>query len=311
MIEIQNLTKKFRNLTAVDDLSFTAESGRVTGFLGPNGAGKTTTMRMMVGLDRPTSGWARIDGRELKDFECPLRAVGVLLNVDAAPAQMTARNHLRWLARAGMIPLERADTVLEIVGLGDAMDRRIGSMSLGMRQRVGVAAALLGDPGTLILDEPINGLDPDGVLWIRTLLKKLAAEGRTVLVSSHLMFEMQETADRVVVVGRGRLVAEMSMAELDQQVSTAPVRVRTAHTDEVVAELQRRQDAVTVERLDGDAVRIVGATGEQIGTAAFDVGSPVYELTAEAESLEDVYMKLTHDATEYRATTEDPVGALR
>lgn len=311
MIEIQNLTKTFRGFTAVDDLSFRAESGLVTGFLGPNGAGKSTTMRMMVGLDRPTSGWARIDGRELREFSSPLRTVGVLLSADAAPAQMSALNHLRWLARAGMIPLERAEEVLDVVGLGDAVDRKIGSMSLGMRQRVGIAAALLGDPGTLILDEPINGLDPDGVLWVRTLLRKLAAEGRTVLVSSHLMFEMQETADRVVVIGRGKLVAEMSIDDLETQVNAVPVRVRTANPDQVVAELHRRRSAITVERLEGGAIRIVGASGDEIGSAAFDIGSPIFELTPERESLEDVYMKLTHDSTDYRATTDDRVGAVR
>ncbi len=311
MIEIQNLTKKYKSVTAVDDLSFRAESGLVTGFLGPNGAGKSTTMRMMVGLDRPTSGWARIDGRELRDFAAPLRTVGVLLSADAAPAQMSALRHLRWLARASAIPLRRAEEVLDVVGLSGAVDRRIGSMSLGMRQRVGIAAALLGDPGPLILDEPINGLDPDGVLWIRTLLKQLAAEGRTVLVSSHLMFEMQETADRVVVIGRGRLVAEMSIADLQTQVEAVPVRVRTTHPDRVVAELHRRRRAVTVESLDGGAVRILGASGDEVGEAAFTAGSPVFELTPERESLEDVYMKLTHDATDYRATTDERAGADR
>jgi ABC-2 type transport system ATP-binding protein len=310
MIEIKNLTKRYGSLTAADDLSFRAESGQVTGFLGPNGAGKTTTMRMVLGLDRPTSGWARIDGKELSEVAAPLRTVGALLAADAAPAQMTARNHLRWIARAGAIPLGRVDDVLDLVGLTSAASRRIGSMSLGMRQRVGIAAALLGDPANFVLDEPINGLDPDGVLWVRNLLKKLADEGRTVLVSSHLMFEMQQAADQVVVIGRGRLVAEMTMGDLESRVAAVPVRLRTEDPDTVLAELRKQGRRIAVERLEHGVLRIDGASPEQIGVAAFAAGSPIYELSPQRESLEDIYMKLTHEATEYRTTT-DQAGAVR
>jgi ABC-2 type transport system ATP-binding protein len=311
MIETRNLTKRYGRVTAVDDLTFRAESGMVTGFLGPNGAGKTTTMRMLLGLDHPTGGWARIDDRPLSGFDAPLRTVGALLSAEAAPAQMTARNHLRWIARAGAIPTGRVDEVLDLVGLSGAAQRRIGSMSLGMRQRVGIAAALLGDPANLVLDEPINGLDPEGVLWVRTLLRKLADEGRTVLVSSHLMFEMQQTADRIVVIGRGRLVAEMTMDELESRVAAVPVRLRTEHPGQVIDELRRRGHQVAVEQREHGILRISGVYQDEIGAAAFAVGSPVYELSPERESLEDVYMKLTHEATEYRAAADDRVGALR
>jgi ABC-2 type transport system ATP-binding protein len=311
MIEIRDLTKRYRGTTAVEDLSFRAESGRVTGFLGPNGAGKTTTMRVLAGLDRATSGSARIDGRELAATPAPLRTVGFLLSADAAPAQMAARAHLRWLATASGVPLRRVEEVLGVVGLGDAAERRIGSMSLGMRQRVGIAAALLGDPGTLVLDEPINGLDPDGVLWVRTLLTSLAGEGRTVLLSSHLMSEMQLTADRVVVIGRGRLVAEVDIGELETRAATAPVRLRTASPRSVVDELHHRGQRVSVEPLGGDALRITGASAEEVGVAAFAAGSPVLELSPQHESLEELYLRLTHDQAEYRATALDREGAHR
>jgi ABC-2 type transport system ATP-binding protein len=301
VIEVQDLTKTYGDRTVVDGLSFRAESGRVTGFLGPNGAGKSTTMRMVVGLDRPTAGRARIDGRALRDVPSPLRAVGALLSADAAPAQMTALRHLRWLARAAALPLRRAEEVLDVVGLSGAADRRIGALSLGMRQRLGLAAALLGDPGALVLDEPVNGLDPDGVAWVRTLLRGLAAEGRTVLVSSHLMFEMQETADRVVVIGRGRLVAERDVGDLAGGAGTAPVRLRTGRPQQVVEELRRRGVAVAVEHLDGGVLRLTGPRADDVGRAAFAIGSPVLELAPERGSLEEVYLQLTRDTTDHRA----------
>ena len=219
MIQTQHLTKRFRAVTAVDDLSITAPDGRVTGFVGPNGSGKTSTMRMVVGLDRPTSGAALIDGRQLRDHPAPQRVVGAVLDSRAAPDAMTVRAHLRWLATAGRIPLARADHVLEEVGLGPVLSRRIGALSLGMRQRLGIAAALLGDPGTVILDEPVNGLDPDGVRWVRHLMHRLAAEGRCVLVSSHLMAEMQQTADSVVVIGAGRLLGQLDISGLPEGTS--------------------------------------------------------------------------------------------
>jgi len=219
MIETQHLTKRHRSVTAVDDLSMTAPDGQVTGFVGPNGSGKTSTMRMMVGLDRPTSGTATIDQQHLRVHPAPQRAVGVVLDSGGAPDGMTARAHLRWLATAGRIPLTRAEHLLEEVGLGSAASRRVGALSLGMRQRLGIAAALLGDPGTIILDEPVNGLDPDGVRWMRRLMRRLAEEGCCVLVSSHLMAEMQQTADRVVVIGAGRLLGQFDISDLDEGTS--------------------------------------------------------------------------------------------
>lgn len=226
MIETKKLTRRFRGLTAVDDLSITVPDGRVTGFVGPNGAGKTTTMRMLVGLERPTSGEAVVDGRRLRDHAAPQRVVGVMLDARSAPDGMTARAHLRWLAAAGRIPAARADLLLEEVGLGSVMSRRIGGMSMGMRQRLGVAAALLGDPGTIILDEPVNGLDPDGVRWMRHLMRDLAAEGRCVLVSSHLMAEMQQTADRVIVIGAGCHLGEFEISDLDEGTSLEDAYLR-------------------------------------------------------------------------------------
>ncbi len=296
MIETRSLSKRYRRITAVDDLSFRAADGRVTGFLGPNGAGKSTTMRMILGLDRPTAGDARIDGRALAEHAAPLRVVGALLDAGAAPGSMTARAHLRWIARAGRIADARVEQVLDDVGLTSAIGRRISSLSLGMRQRLGIAAALLGDPGTLVLDEPVNGLDPDGVRWVRTLLRRLAGEGRTVLVSSHLMSEMQQTADAVVVIGRGRLVAEVSIDELGR---AAPIRVRVTDPRRLVAELRRA--GAGVESMTDGALRVTGIDTEQVGDAAFACGVRVHELTRERASLEELFMQLTDGEAEHRA----------
>jgi ABC-2 type transport system ATP-binding protein len=226
VIETLHLTKRHRAITAVDDLSLTAQDGQVTGFVGPNGSGKTSTMRIVVGLDCPTSGSATIDKRPLRDHRAPQRVVGAVLDARSAPEGMTTRAHLRWLAAAGRIPDRRADELLDEVGLATAASRRVGALSLGMRQRLGIAAALLGEPGTLILDEPVNGLDPDGVRWVRQLMRRLAAEGRCVLVSSHLMAEMQQTADRVVVIGAGKLMAEIDIGDLDEGTSLEDVYVK-------------------------------------------------------------------------------------
>ena len=317
MIEVQHLTKRYGALTAVEDLTFRAENGLVTGFLGPNGAGKTTTMRMILGLDGPSAGWARIDGVPLRDHAAPLLTVGALLNADSAAPTMTARAHLRWVARAGRIGDERVDEVLDLVGLHSAARRKIGGMSLGMRQRLGIATALLGDPGTLVLDEPINGLDPDGVLWVRTLLKNLAVEGRAVLVSSHLMSEMELTADRVVVVGQGRLVAEMPMSDLGNAAQQATIRVRAAEPATLLGALRRDHGDVRLEPVEarrpepgpGKLLRITGLTAREIGDTAASAGTPVYELTPERASLEEVFMRLTHHAAEYVAA-EPRTGAL-
>ncbi|KAB2350062.1 ABC transporter ATP-binding protein [Actinomadura rudentiformis] len=226
MIETRGLQKRYRGILAVDDLSFTAPDGQVTGFLRPNGAGKTTTMRIMLGLERATCGSATIDGRPLREHAAPQRVVGAVLDARGAPAGMTARAHLRWLAAAGRIPDTRADDLLEQVGLATVATRRIGALSLGMRQRLGIAAALLGDPGTLILDEPVNGLDPDGVRWVRHLMRRLAAEGRCVLVSSHLMAEMQQTADRIAVIGAGRLLSRFDIGDLAEGATLEDAYVR-------------------------------------------------------------------------------------
>ena len=319
MIEVERLTKRFGGLTAVNDLTFRAEDGLVTGFLGPNGAGKTTTMRMILGLDSPSAGWARIDGKLLRDHSSPLRSVGVLLNADSAAPTMTAWAHLRWVARAGAIPDARVDEVLELVGLRTAGQRKVGTMSLGMRQRLGIATALLGDPGTFILDEPINGLDPDGVLWVRTLLKKLAAEGRAVLVSSHLMSEMELTADKVVVIGQGRLVAELAMSDLEDSAHRAPVRVRVAEQAALLDALRRIYGDVKIEYPEpvhgrrsgpGSILRIEGLTPEEIGDTAAATGTAIYELTLERPTLEDVFMRLTHNAADYVAS-DSTTGALQ
>jgi ABC-2 type transport system ATP-binding protein len=221
MIEIQRLSKQYGQVRAVDNLTFTVHSGRVTGFVGPNGAGKSTTLRMMLDLTRPTGGHVRIDGVRYRDLDQPLRRVGALLQARAAHSGRTAVSHLRWLARSNRIPPTRVTRVLELVGLADVARRRVGGFSLGMTQRLGIAAALLGDPPVLLLDEPVNGLDPEGIIWIRTLLRSLAAEGRTVLVSSHLMGEMALTADHVVVLDRGRLVADAPLAELVTSTGTS------------------------------------------------------------------------------------------
>ncbi|WP_344586636.1 ABC transporter ATP-binding protein [Actinomadura vinacea] len=226
MIETRRLQKRYRGIPAVDDLSFTAPAGQVTGFLGPNGAGKPTTMRIVLGLDRASSGSATIDGRPLREHAAPQRVVGAVLEAGGTPAGMTARAHLRWLAAAGRIPDTRADDLLEEVGLAPVATRRIGAFSLGMRQRLRIAAALLGDPGTLILDEPVNGLDPDGVRWVRHLTRRLAAEGRCVLVSSHLMAEMQQTADRIAVIGAGRLLDQFDIGDLADDTTLEDAYVR-------------------------------------------------------------------------------------
>jgi ABC-2 type transport system ATP-binding protein len=259
-------------------------------------------MRVLLGLDAATAGTATVDGRPLREHPAPMRSLGAVLDVGGARPAMTARAHLRWVAAAGAVPDRRVDECLELVGLTGAASRRVGALSLGMRQRLGLAEALLGDPGTLVLDEPVNGLDPDGVRWVRTLLTGLAAEGRTVLVSSHLLSEMELTADTVVVVGRGRLVAELTMAELREGAERAAVRLRVDDPVRVLDALRRAVPALEVERLDplpgdrrrpGTTLRVGGASAEQIGGAAAATATTVYELTPQRTSLEDVFLHLT------------------
>ena len=302
MIEAMGLVKRYGNVTAVDGLSFTVPSGSVTGFLGPNGAGKSTTMRMILGLDAPSAGSVTVNGQSYAGYRRPLRQVGALLDAKAVAGGRSAANHLRWLALSNDIPRSRVEQVLRQVGLFSAARQRVGGFSLGMAQRLGIAAALLGDPPVLMFDEPVNGLDPEGVAWIRTLLRALAAEGRTVFLSSHLMSEMALTADRLIVIGRGRLIAETSVAALLAEGSGNYIRVRSSSADQLAAVLSERGATVTVEA-DG-ALRVTGASADEIGEAARVRGLGLLELSPQQMSLEQRYMELTRDATDY--TTADP-----
>jgi len=303
MITLERLTKRYGEHTAVDGLDVTIEAGTVTGFLGPNGAGKSTTMRMILGLDRPTSGRALIDGRPYAELRRPLREVGALLDAGAVHPGRPARAHLRAMARTHDIPLRRVDEVLDLVGLTEVAHRRAGSFSLGMSQRLGVAAALLGDPRALVLDEPVNGLDPDGVRWIRELIRSLAARGRAVFVSSHLMSEMQVTADRLVVVGRGRLIADAPVAELIGAASTTGVVVRTPDPAglAVLAERLRRAGARVSAGDTADALAVLGVSTDEVGRVAYDAGVVLAELSSRRASLEEAYLELTAGAVEYAA----------
>lgn len=299
MIEARALTKRYGDRTAVDELSFTVRPGIVTGFLGPNGAGKSTTMRMVLGLDVPTSGSVRVNGKAYADHPAPLREVGALLDAGAVHTGRSARNHLLAMAATTGIGRRRVDEVVDLVGLHDVAGQRAGGFSLGMGQRLGLASALLGDPQTLILDEPVNGLDPDGVLWIRTLLRELAEEGRTVLLSSHLMSEMALTADHLIVIGRGRLIRDTSTAEFIASASAGSVVVRTP--DERGLRGALASDAVTVASTEPGRLEVSGMTSDEIGRRAFDAGVPLLELSPVQASLEEAFMALTHDAVEYRA----------
>ncbi|MDH6124016.1 ATP-binding cassette domain-containing protein [Kitasatospora sp. GP82] len=303
MIEAVGLTKRYGPKTAVHDLSFTVRPGIVTGFLGPNGAGKSTTMRMLLGLDTPSSGHATLNGRRYADHAAPLREVGAMLEARAVHTGRSAFNHLLALAATHGIPRRRVEEVVDLVGLRQVARKRAGGFSLGMGQRLGIASALLGDPATLILDEPVNGLDPEGILWIRNLLKSLAAEGRTVLVSSHLMSEMALTAEHLIVIGRGRLIADTSVEEFTRQASSGKVHVRTPDADRL-AKLLRELPDVEVESADGEdgqVLEVSGAESEQIGRLAAEHALVLFELTPQQASLEEAFMELTRDAVEYEA----------
>ena len=307
MIEAIGLTKRYGTTVAVDNLSFTVPPGQVTGFLGPNGAGKSTTMRLILGLDAPTSGSVTVNGRPYPQYRRPLLEVGALLEAKAVHGGRSARNHLKWLALSNGISRSRVDHVLDQVGLSGVARRRAGGFSLGMGQRLGIAAALVGDPKVLLFDEPVNGLDPEGVLWIRTLLKSLAAEGRTVFVSSHLMSEMALTADRLIIIGRGRLIAETTIGDLLQGASGNHIRVRSPEAGEL-ARLLTAQGADVI-RQDHDTLRITGATSDTIGEIARSNGLTLRELSAHQVSLEERYMELTSGAVDYRADQADRVPA--
>jgi ABC-2 type transport system ATP-binding protein len=304
MIEVHALSKRYGGKLAVDNLSFTVRPGHVTGFLGPNGAGKSTTMRMIVGLDHPTAGAATVDGRRYRDHPAPLRKVGALLEAKSVHKGRSAHDHLLALAQTHGIPAKRVDEVLAMVGLESVARRRAGGFSLGMAQRLGIAAALLGDPATVVLDEPVNGLDPDGVLWVRTLLKTLAAEGRTVLVSSHLMSEMAVTADHLVIIGRGRLLADTSVEELIARIAVGSVVVRSPHATDL-RELLVGQGATVTNAAPG-VLQVGGLTAEQIADLAVERRLALHELAPERASLEQAYMQLTRDAVEYRDDERRP-----
>jgi ABC-2 type transport system ATP-binding protein len=303
MIHVEHLTKTYGSTRAVDDLSFTVRPGIVTGFLGPNGAGKSTTMRMILGLDRPTSGRATVNGKVLADHPAPLTQIGSLLEAKAIHPKRSARNHLRALAATTGIGARRVDEVLEIVGLAEVADRVAGGFSLGMGQRLGIASALLGDPETVMLDEPVNGLDPEGILWIRNLLKDLAAEGRTVLVSSHLMSEMALTAEQFVIIGRGRLIVDVSAAELAAMSSGERVYVRTPNGPLLRQVLAADGVEVTNSNDIADGYEVIGIDSEAIGRRAAEAGLVLFELTPTADTLESTFMELTQDSVQYHATS--------
>jgi ABC-2 type transport system ATP-binding protein len=301
MIEAHGLTKVYGDKRAVDDLSFTVRPGTVTGFLGPNGAGKSTTMRMIVGLDRPDAGAAHISGRAYQEAPAPLQEVGAHLDARVAHPGRSARNTLLALAQTNGIPAKRVDEVLGIVGLSEVGSQRSGGFSLGMGQRLGIAAALLGDPGVLILDEPVNGLDPEGILWVRNLLKHLASEGRTVLVSSHLMSEMALTAEHLVVIGRGRLLADTTVEAFIESSSQRSVRIVSPHA----AALRDRLVAAggVVSHDGGSGLDVTGLDQVVVGDVAAAAGATVHELRTQQPSLEEAFMELTRDSVEYSATT--------
>jgi ABC-2 type transport system ATP-binding protein len=298
VIVATDLTKRYGDRVAVDGVSFTVRPGHVTGFLGPNGAGKSTTMRMVIGLDRPTSGTVTVDGARYADSPAPLRAVGALLEARALHPGRTARAHLRWMAASNGIPRSRVEEVLGLVGLEAVAGQRVGRFSLGMGQRLGIAAALLGDPPVVVLDEPVNGLDPEGIRWVRTLARDLAAEGRTVLVSSHLMAEMALTADHLVVIGRGRVLADCPTTEFIAEHAASYVKVRTPHAGRL-AELLRRAGADVTR--DGDELRVQGADTATTGELAAGAGLALHELGLVTSSLEEAFMTLTAGSVEYAA----------
>jgi ABC-2 type transport system ATP-binding protein len=307
MIEAHGLTKRYGERAAVTDLSFTVRPGVVTGFLGPNGAGKSTTMRMILGLDAPTAGSVTVNGKHYAEHRAPLHEVGAMLEARAIHTGRTAYNHLLALAATTGIPRSRVDEVIDVVGLRDAARKRVGGFSLGMGQRLGIASALLGDPATLVLDEPVNGLDPEGILWIRNLLKDLAAEGRTVLLSSHLMSEMSLTAEHLIVIGRGRLIADTSVEDFVRGAAGSSVRVRTDEADRLRGLLAGPD--VSVASSERSVLEVTGLTSERIGRIAADAGIALAELTPQQASLEEAFMELTRDAVEFQAPARN--GAPR
>jgi ABC-2 type transport system ATP-binding protein len=309
VIEAKGLTKHYGDKLAVDQLSFEVRPGVVTGFLGPNGSGKSTTMRMIMGLDLPNAGSATVNGRHFNDLPWPMHEVGALLEAKAIHPGRSARNHLLMLAQSNRIDRRRVDEVLEVVGLSDVANRRAGKFSLGMGQRLGIAAAMLGDPEVLLFDEPVNGLDPDGIRWVRTFLKSLAKEGRTVFVSSHLMSEMALTADEVVIIGKGRLIVQVAIDELLAQSSRQSVRVSSPDIAPLRGALEKEGATTSVE--DDGSLTVRGKDHKEIGELAAQLSVVLYELTPQTESLEEAFMELTESSIEYRGTNANIANALK
>jgi ABC-2 type transport system ATP-binding protein len=299
MIEVDSLSKRYGDKLAVDRLSFSVPAGTVTGFLGPNGAGKSTTMRMIAALDDPTTGRVLVNGRDYRAAAAPMAELGILLEAKAVHTGRSARNHLLALAQTNGVPRRRVSELIEMVGLADVAAKRVGGFSLGMGQRLGIASALLGDPQVVILDEPVNGLDPEGVLWVRNLLKALAADGHTVFVSSHLMSEMALTATRLVVIGRGRLIADTTVEEFVSRAGGMSVTVRTPEVAELRSLLLGPDITVTSDA--SGVLQVQGLTAEQIGMAAWQARLPVFELTTQRASLEEAFMQLTDDSIDFRS----------
>lgn len=303
MIELENVSKKYGEKLAVDDISFALRQGKVTGLLGPNGAGKSTTMRMIVGLDRPSQGKISVDGRPFRESAAPMRTLGVMLDAHAVNRNRTARNHLQALAASNTVPAARVQHVLDLVGLASVADRRVGGFSLGMQQRLGIATALLGEPRALMLDEPVNGLDPEGVLWVRELVRSLAQNGTTVLVSSHLMAEMALTADHLIVMGRGKVLANASMEEVVDRFTRSTVVFRSPAPDALVRAIQQEGGSTTIAS-DG-TITVSALPVERVGELATASQTVLHELMAHHGSLEDAFLELTKDAVEYAPSSRD------
>jgi len=296
MLKIDHLTKRYSDTLAVDDLDFEVQPGVVTGFLGPNGSGKSTTMRIILGLDHPTKGRATINGQSYVELKSPLREVGALLDAKAVHPGRTARNHLRALAASNQIPKSRVEEVLEFAGISSVANKKVGGFSLGMSQRLGIAGALLGDPGVLLFDEPVNGLDPEGIRWIRDFFRSLAKEGRTVFVSSHLMSEMAVSADQIIVIGRGRFITQGSVDDLTAT-AQGTVFVRASDTSRLTSLIEERRGSV--QETNDHGLTVSGLTSDEIGDVAFRAGITILELTPQRASLEEVFMDLTAEAVEY------------
>jgi ABC-2 type transport system ATP-binding protein len=306
VIEVRGLTKRYGDRLAVDDVTFSVQPGVVTGFLGPNGSGKSTTMRLILGLDAPNAGTALVDGRVYRDIAAPLHEVGAMLEAHAIHTGRSARNHLRALAQTHGISDQRVEALIDLVGLRDVARQRAGTFSLGMKQRLGIASSLLGDPNVVVLDEPVNGLDPEGIRWVRELLRGLAAEGKTVFLSSHMMSEMALIAERLVVIGKGRLIADTSVEEFVAQASAgAPVSVATPRAGELRRALERA--GATIESANGNRLVVRGIPAAQIGEIALDQGVALHELTTQQLSLEDAFMQLTRSSVEFHTGAPEPM----